>query len=109
MSTDIRMSGSETTVDKKKGKFFLCKTDNFVLLLVPGVSSSNGTSSSSTSSSQDASLTSPDTERNDEFAPGDWGMDVKVFFLCKPYVTKMRQTLNKIPQTCMILSQAWIV
>ena len=79
MNTDIRMSGSETTVDQK-GELFLCKTDNFVPLLVPGVSSSTGTSSSSTSSLQDASLTSPDTERADEFAPGDWGMDVKVFF-----------------------------
>ena len=31
------------------------------------------------------------------------GVDVKNFFLCKSYVTKIRQTLDKNPQTCKIL------
>ena len=51
-----------------------CKTDNFVPLVVPGLSSSSGTSSSSTSLPQDSSRTfsSPATERSDEPAPGNW-------------------------------------
>ena len=58
----------------KQGKKFSCKTDNFVPLVVPGLSSSSDTSSSSTSLPQDSSSTSssPATERSDEPAPGNW-------------------------------------
>ena len=52
----------------KEGKTILCKTDNFVPLVVPGFSTS---SSSSTSTSQDLS-TSPAQERSDEHAPREW-------------------------------------
>ena len=37
----------------KKGKTIECKTDNFVLLVVPGLSTSSGSNSFSTSTSQD--------------------------------------------------------
>ena len=40
-------------------KTILCKTDNFVPLVVPGLSSSSGSNSSSTSTSQDLSSTCP--------------------------------------------------
>ena len=42
----------------KQGKKILCKTENFVPLVVPGTSSTSGTSSSSTSLPQDSSSTS---------------------------------------------------
>ena len=58
----------------KQGKNFFCKTDNFVPLVVPGLSSRSVTSSSSTSPPQDSSSTSsrPAPERSDEPAPGNW-------------------------------------
>ena len=57
----------------KKSKEFLRKTEMFVFLVVPGLSSSSGTSSSSTSPPQDSSITSssPATQRSDKQAPGD--------------------------------------
>ena len=42
----------------KQGKNILCKTENFVPLVVPGLSSNSGTSSCSTSPPQDSSSTS---------------------------------------------------
>ena len=58
----------------KDGKTFICMTDNFVPLVVPGLSTNSGSVSSSTSPSQDSSSTpsSPATERSDEPAPGNW-------------------------------------
>ena len=58
----------------KDGKKIICKTENFVPLVVPGLSSNSGTSSSFTSLPQDSSSTSscPATERCDELAPGNW-------------------------------------
>ena len=55
----------------KEGKTIVCKTDNFVPLVVPGLSASSGSNSSTTSISQDSSSTSssPATERSDELAP----------------------------------------
>ena len=53
----------------KNGKRILCKTENFVPLVVPGSSSNSGTSSSSASPPQDSG---PATERNDDPAPGNW-------------------------------------
>ena len=53
----------------QKGKTIVCKTDKFVPLAVPRLSSS---SSSSTSTSQDLSSTSPAQERSDELAPREW-------------------------------------
>ena len=69
------VSGQEPPLTKKRRKF-MCKTDNFVPLVVPGVSSSTGTCSSSTSSLQDPSSTT-DTERSDEHAPGNWSQKYK--------------------------------
>ena len=58
----------------KHGKKIICKTYNFVPLVVPGLSSSSGTSSSSTSILEDSSSTSssPATERSDEPTQGNW-------------------------------------
>ena len=58
----------------QNGSEFLCKTEYFVPLVVPGLSSSSGTSSSSTSPPQDSSSTSsssPELQRSDLQAPGD--------------------------------------
>ena len=54
----------------KQGKKILCKTENVVPLVVPGLSSNSGTSSSSTSPPQDSPSTSssPATERSDDQA-----------------------------------------
>ena len=62
----------------KEGKTIVCKTDNFVPLVVPGLSSISGAGSSSTSPSQDSSSTSsstcpsPTLERSDEAASVNW-------------------------------------
>ena len=56
----------------KQRKNIVCKTENFLPLVVPGLSSSSDTSSSSTSISQDLSPSSPAAERRDEPAPGNW-------------------------------------
>ena len=56
----------------KQGKKFICKTDNFEPLVVPGLSSSSGTGSSSTSTSQDLSSAGPAAERRDDPASGNW-------------------------------------
>ena len=55
----------------KHGKTLICKTDNFVPLVVRGLSTSSGASSSSTSPPQDLSSTSPAQERSDEAALGN--------------------------------------
>ena len=57
----------------KQWKRILCKTEYFVPIVVPGLSSSSGASSSSTSPPQDSSSTSssPATERSDHPAPGN--------------------------------------
>ena len=54
----------------KEEKTIICKTDNFVPLVVPGLSTSSGSNSSSTSTLQDLS-TSPAQERSDGLAPGN--------------------------------------
>ena len=76
MNTEILMSGSAVKNHSlpRLGKNIKCKSDNFVPLVVPGVSSSSGTSSSSTSIPQDSPSTSssPVTERRDEPAPKNW-------------------------------------
>ena len=58
----------------KQGKTIRCRTENFVPLVLPGLSSNSGTSSSSTSPPHDSSSTSssPATERSDDPAPGNW-------------------------------------
>ena len=58
----------------KQGKKCLCKAENFVPIVVPGLSSNSGTSSSSASPPQDSSRasSSPAPERSDEPAPGNW-------------------------------------
>ena len=56
----------------KEEKTIICKTDNFVPLVVPRLSANSGSNSSSTSIPQDSSSTSSSsaTERSDEPAPG---------------------------------------
>ena len=56
----------------KEGKTIVCKTDNFLLFFVPGLSTSSGSNSSSTSTLQDLSPTSPAQERSDGLALGEW-------------------------------------
>ena len=56
----------------KQGKKILCRTDNFVPFVIPGVSASSGSSSSSTSPVQKLPSSSSMTERSGEQAPGNW-------------------------------------
>ena len=56
----------------KEGKTIVYITDNFVPLVVPGLSTSAGSNSSTTSTSQDLSSTSSAQERSDELAPRKW-------------------------------------
>ena len=56
----------------KEVKTIVCKTDNIVPLVDPGLSTSSGRISSSTSTLQDLSSTSPAQVRSDGLAPGDW-------------------------------------
>ena len=58
----------------KEGKTTICKTDNFVPLVVPGLSTNSGSASFSTSPPQDSSSSSssPVLERSDGIAPGNW-------------------------------------
>ena len=65
-------SGQKTRLTQS-GREFLCKSEHFVPLVAPGLSSSFGTSSSSTSPPQDSSDTSsiPATQRSDKQAPED--------------------------------------
>ena len=65
------VSGQKPRLNKEE-KTIVCKTDNFVLLVVPGLSTSSGSNSSSTSKSHDLSTTSPAQERSDELAPREW-------------------------------------
>ena len=76
-NTDTLMSGSAVKKPRltKDGKEIICKTDNFVSLVVPGLSSSSGTSSSSTSASRDLSSSGAAAERRDDPAPGNWSED----------------------------------
>ena len=68
----------------KDGKTIICKTDNFVPLVVPGLPTNSGSVSSSTSPPQDSSRrggnsrrsassssSGPVSERSDEMAPGN--------------------------------------
>ena len=73
-TTDIPMSGvsGQKPRSTKEGMTTVCKTDNFVPLVVPGLSTSSGSNSSTTSTSQDLSSTSPAQERSDELAPRRW-------------------------------------
>ena len=64
------VSGQKPRFTKQR-KNIACKTENFLPLVVPGLSSSSGTSASSTSTSQDLSSSSPAAERRDEPAPGN--------------------------------------
>ena len=75
-------SGQKPHLTKQEKNIF-CKTENFVPLVVPGMSTNSGTSSSSTSP-QDSSSTSssPATERRDDLAPGNWRDEsISFFFL----------------------------
>ena len=65
------VSGQKTRLTKE-GKTIICKTDNIVPLVVPGLPISSWSNSSSTSTSQDLSSTSPAQERSDELAPREW-------------------------------------
>ena len=57
----------------KDGKTIQCENENFVLVVVPGLSSSSSTSSSSTSPPQDSSSSlNPPGSRRNEGAPGNW-------------------------------------
>ena len=61
----------------QNGETISCRTDNVVPLVVPGLSSSTGTSSFSTSIPQDSPSKSPETDRSDAHAPGDWGPKIQ--------------------------------
>ena len=65
------VSGPNPRLTKEEKKI-VCKTDNFVPLVVPGLSTSSDGDSSSTWTSQDLSSTSPAQERSDGLAPREW-------------------------------------
>ena len=65
------VSGQRPRLTKEE-KTSICKTDNFVPLVVPVLSTNSGGNSSSTSTLQDLSSTSPAQERSDGPVPGDW-------------------------------------
>ena len=56
----------------KEVKTSVCRTENFVPLVVPGLSTSSGSHSPSTPTSQDLSTTYPAQEQSDELAPREW-------------------------------------
>ena len=60
-------SGQKPQLTKQEKKI-MYKTDNFVPLVMPGLSASSGTASSSTSPVQDLSSSSSATERSDDQA-----------------------------------------
>ena len=66
-----RVSGQKPRLTKE-GKTIACKTENFVPLVVPRLSTNSGSNSSSTSTLDDLSPTNPAQERSDEPAPGKW-------------------------------------
>ena len=70
-NTDSLMSGQAVKNHDwpNRRRNSMCKTDNFVPLVVPGLSSSSGCS---TSTLQDFSSPGPASDRRDEQAPGNW-------------------------------------
>ena len=80
----------------KQGKNIFSKTDHFVPLVVPGLSSSSGPSSSSTSTSQDLSSSGPAPERRDDPAAGNWSET-------NPITTNQ----NKKTTVCEIFLNGW--
>ena len=70
-TTNIPMSGSAVKNHGWPRKTITCKTDNFVPLAVPVLSTTSGSNSSSTSTSQDLS-TGPAQERSDGRASVNW-------------------------------------
>ena len=91
----------------QEGKTIMCKTDNFVPLVVPGLSTSSGGNSSSTSTLQDLSSTSPAQERSDGPAPADWcGSPSKTQNKIKSGMTiEIRTTVCEIFLNCWRSSQ----
>ena len=66
-----RVSGKQPRLTKQE-KNILCKTENFVPMVVPGLSSSSSTPPSQDSASTSTSISSsPASERSDELAPGN--------------------------------------
>ena len=67
------VSGQKPRLTKEE-KTIICKMDNFVPLVVPGLSTNCGSDSSSTSPPQDSSSSSssPVLERSDAIAPRKW-------------------------------------
>ena len=99
----------------KDGKTIICKTDNFVPLVVPGLPTNSGSVSSSTSPPQDSSRrggnsrrsassssSGPVSERSDEMAPGN---------RCDPSKTQnknIKRDDRKIRTTCwQIFGSGW--
>ena len=59
--------------EKQTGKRIVCKTETFVPVVLPGLSSSSSASSSSTMLPQDSSVSSnPPSSRSDEGVSGNW-------------------------------------
>ena len=82
----------------KEEKTIVCKTDNFVPLVVPRLSTSSWSNSSSTSTSQHLSSTSPAQERSDGPATREWcGSPSKTQTQIKRWVTiEIRTTVCEI-------------
>ena len=63
---------TKTTVDQTGENIFEYKTEEFVPLVVCGLSSYSGTSSTSPPQDSSSTSSSPASERSDEPAPGNW-------------------------------------
>ena len=97
----IPMSGQSGSKPRltQNGRKILFKTDNFVPLVFPGMSSNSGARSFSTSPPQDSSSTSsnPGLQRSDEQAPGDRRDSTK-----SQNKTKRRATIRQRETVCEI-------
>ena len=90
------VSGQKSWLTKEVNTI-VCKTDNLVPLVVPGLSTSSGSNSSSTSTSQDLSSANPAQERSDGPASREWCGSSKTHNKNKKRMAvEMRTTVCKI-------------
>ena len=92
------VSGQKPRLTKEE-KTIIFKTDTFVPLVVPGLSTSSGSDSSSTSPPQDSSSSSssPASERSDEVTPRKWCRSTpKTQNKKKRMSVEMRTTVSEI-------------
>ena len=87
----------------KEGKTIFCITDNFVPLVVPGLSASSGSNSSETSTLQDLSSKSPAQGRSDQLASGNWSGSLQK----TQNQTKKLMAIEARMTVCLIFLNGW--